>query len=174
LTSKQAVITNAGPLIALGKLNRLDLLAALYPEVIMPYAVYEEVVVKGLMRGAPDASAVRLFWQQQGWPVMEVPREVLSSFAPSVILGPGESEVIALAQTFDNPLVLIDDELARSEARRLKLRVRGTLGILASAYKQRFLSFREVEFLIQEVASRPDIWISARLCNKVLDSLRKA
>jgi predicted nucleic acid-binding protein len=54
-------VTNAGPLIALGKVNRLDLLAGLFREVQVPHAVYEEVVVEGLARGAADARAVRLF-----------------------------------------------------------------------------------------------------------------
>jgi hypothetical protein len=36
------VTGNAGPLIVLGKLNRLDLLAALYGEVVAPEAVYTD------------------------------------------------------------------------------------------------------------------------------------
>jgi predicted nucleic acid-binding protein len=38
------VLCNSGPLMALGKLNRLDLLAELYDEVQVPQAVYNEVV----------------------------------------------------------------------------------------------------------------------------------
>ncbi len=60
----------------------------------------------------------------------------------------------------------------RAEARRLELRVRGTLGILAHAYHARLLSFPEVDLLIQEIAARPDIWISAKLCEQVLQALR--
>jgi predicted nucleic acid-binding protein len=39
------VLCNSGPLMALGKLNRLDLLADLYGEVQIPHAVYDEVVI---------------------------------------------------------------------------------------------------------------------------------
>jgi len=60
------VLCDAGPLIALAKLNRLDLLAELYEEVQTPRAVYGEVVVQGFARGAPDALTVRLFWQRRG------------------------------------------------------------------------------------------------------------
>jgi predicted nucleic acid-binding protein len=70
--------------------------------------------------------------------------------------------------------VLLDDEIARAEARRLKLRVRGTLGVLTQAYHNGLLSFPQVELLIHEIAARPDIWIGARLCEQVLASLRKA
>jgi predicted nucleic acid-binding protein len=55
------VVTNASPLIALGKVNRLDLLAGLFREVQVPRTQYEEVVIEGLAHGAADARAVRLF-----------------------------------------------------------------------------------------------------------------
>ena len=69
-----------------------------------------------------------------------VPEAVLSSYTPPVILDPGETEVLALARTLKDPLVLLDDEVARAEARRLKLRVRGTLGVLVHAYREGLLS----------------------------------
>lgn len=166
------VLCNAGPLIALGKLNRLTLLADLYSTVQIPRAVYDEVVTKGLGRGAPDALTVRLFWQRQGWPVVDVPAAVLAVYAPPVTLGPGETQVLALAQTLTDPLVLIDDEVARAEARRLRLRVRGTLGVLVQAYRQQLLTLAETELLIQEIAARPDIWIGAKLCEQVLAGLK--
>jgi len=52
------VLCNSGPLMALGKLNRLDLLANLYREVQIPRAVYDEAVTQGLVRGAPDALTI--------------------------------------------------------------------------------------------------------------------
>jgi predicted nucleic acid-binding protein len=166
------VLCNAGPLIALGKLNRLDLLACLYGEVQISHIVYDEVVTYGLARGAPDALTVRLFWQRQGRPVVEVSSAVLAAYTPPVILHPGERSLLALAQTLPDPLVLLDDEVARTEARRLKLPVRGTLGILVQAYRAQLLTLAHVELLIQEIAIRPDIWISAKLCEQVLASLQ--
>jgi predicted nucleic acid-binding protein len=46
---------DASPLMTLGKLNQLDLLAGLFGEVQIPRAVYDEVVTQGLTRGAADA-----------------------------------------------------------------------------------------------------------------------
>jgi predicted nucleic acid-binding protein len=125
------VLIDAGPLIALGKLNRLELLADLYHDIQITPVVYDEVVTQGLARGASDALTVRLFWQRYRWPVVEVSSAVLDAYTPPVILDPGEHELLALAQTLIDPLVLLDDEVARTEARRLQLQVRGTLGILA-------------------------------------------
>jgi predicted nucleic acid-binding protein len=165
-------LCDSGPLIALGKLNRLDLLAELYGEVRIPRAVYDEVVTQGLARGASEALTIRLFWQHQKWPVIDVSADTSSSYVPAVVLGAGETVVLALAQALSDPLVLLDDEVARTEARRLGLRVRGTLGVLVHAHRQSLLSFAEVELLIQEIAARPDIWIGERLCEPVLASLK--
>jgi predicted nucleic acid-binding protein len=168
------VLCNSGPLIALGKLNRLDLLVALYGEVEIPRAVHNEVVSQGLAQGAPDARTVHLFWQRQRWPIVDVPLTVLSAYDPPVILDPGETEVLALAQTLTDPLVLLDDEVARAEARRLKLRISGTVGILVQSYRKDLLSFPQIELLLNEIAARPDIWIGSKLCSQVLASLRKS
>ena len=59
------VVSNAGPLIALGKLGRLGLLNQLYDVVLIPSEVYQEVVVNGLRLGAPDADAVQFLVQQK-------------------------------------------------------------------------------------------------------------
>lgn len=167
------VLSNTGPLIALGKLNRLELLAELYGQVTIPRAVYDEAVTQGLALGAADARTIRLFWHAAGWPMLEVPAAMLANYHPPVTLDPGETEVLSLAQTLPDVLVLLDDETARAEARRLNLRVRGTLGVLAQAYRSGVLTFSQVELLIQEIGSRPDIWIAARLCDQVLQTLRK-
>jgi predicted nucleic acid-binding protein len=105
------VLCNASPLIALGKLNRLDLLAGLFGEVQISRGVYDEVVTQGLVRGAPDALTVRLFWQRRQWPIVDVPQPVLSAYVPPVVLDVGETEVLALAQSLANPLVLASLQL---------------------------------------------------------------
>ena len=72
-----------------------------------------------------------------------------------------------------HPLVLLDDEVARSEARRVNLRVRGTSGVLAQAYREQILTLAQTELLIGEISARRDIWISAKLCEQVLASLQE-
>jgi len=129
------VLSNAGPLIALAKLNRLDLLAELYGEVQIPRTVYNETVTQGLTYGAHDALTIKIFWQCQGWVIIDVSDCVLATYNPSMILDRGEIEVLAIAQNLSDPLLLLDDEMARIEARRLNLPVRGTLGVLVQSYQ---------------------------------------
>lgn len=169
--SRPRVLSDSGPLMALGKLNRLDLLARLFPEVGIPQAVYEEVVVEGLSRGLEDARAVQLFWRQRGWPIISVAPNVVEEFVPDIVLGRGEHHVLALALDSEASLVLVDEELARGEARRHGLRVKGTLGVLADCYRQGHLRLSDLEFLFQEIAARKDIWIGEKLCVAVLQQL---
>jgi predicted nucleic acid-binding protein len=49
------VVSNAGPLIALGKLGQLSMLLTLYGAIFIPRQVYNEVVINGLRLGADDA-----------------------------------------------------------------------------------------------------------------------
>ncbi len=158
---------------ALAKLNRLDLLAKLYDQVEIPKAVYREVVTQGLALGAPDAQVVQLFWENQKWPIIEVSGQLLSDFQPRVVLDAGETEVLALTAENPGALFLLDDDLARQEARRLGVEVKGTLGVMVQAFRRGVLTFEETELLIQLIAARPDIWIGARLCEGVLEGLEK-
>ena len=54
MSSRSDVVCDAGPLITLGKLKRLEVLAELYGEVRIPSPVYDEVVTSGLAKGASD------------------------------------------------------------------------------------------------------------------------
>ena len=166
-------ICNSGPLIYLAKLNRLDLLASMYGSVLIPRAVYDEVVVLGRERGHADALTIQLFLRQQRWPISVVAPETMAAYQPPVTLDPGELEVLALAKTVDDPLVLLDDDTARKEARRLGLRVRGTLGVLVQARRTDLITLSQAELLIIELFSRPDVWLSSRLCEQVIEQLQR-
>lgn len=163
------VLSNAGPLIALSKLNRLTLLSELYGTVHVPRTVYEEVTAA---QGRPDALTARIFLQHFRWPILEASSGVLQAYRPPVELDAGERELLALARDLKDPLLLLDDEAARSEARRLGFRLKGTLGVLVEAHRKGLLAFGEVELLVLEIAARPDIWIGEKLCRAVLDDLR--
>jgi predicted nucleic acid-binding protein len=169
------VLVNAGPLIALGKLNRLPLLAQLYEIVHVPSTVYREVVIEGSIREEPDAFNVRIFLKHYGFPILGVSEQVLRSYTPASTLGAGEKHLLSLARSFSGAevLVLLDDELARTEARRLGLQVKGTVGVLVQAFRAGLLSMREAELLLLEIAARPDLWISEKLCRQVIEQLKQ-
>lgn len=56
--SGKTVVCDSGPLMALAKLNRLLLLRKLFGKVLIPQAVYQETVIRGMRQGYPDALAI--------------------------------------------------------------------------------------------------------------------
>ncbi len=121
------VIANATPLIALALIERLDLLRQMFDEVLIPTAVYDEVVGSGSDR--PGASAIaRARWLQVVSP------EAASTIEPLLLgLDEGEVQVLLLANERRPDWVLIDEKRARRAARAMGLPVKGTLGILLAA-----------------------------------------
>lgn len=125
---KQIVITNTTPIIALSLIGQLNLLAKLYKEVMMPMAVYNEILAGGNRAGANEVQDITWLF-----PV------TLSDPSRADLLADldrGEAETIALAQETKATLVIIDERLARLHAKRLGLTVTGTLGILLKAKEQ--------------------------------------
>jgi predicted nucleic acid-binding protein len=165
-------VVNAGPLIALGKLGQLGLLLRLYDLVLIPREVYNEVVVKGLQLGAPDARAVDFLVQQRHIQIVDVSLpSPLPSWAHPIDVG--EIEVIVLAQQESVDHVLIDNLHARKAARQAGLRVRGTIGLLLEAVRKGHLTLPEFELLIQTIKAQPDLWISEQLCDRALAQARR-
>ncbi|SNB61829.1 DUF3368 domain-containing protein [Thermoflexus hugenholtzii] len=150
------VVVDSTPLIALSFIGRLDLLKALFDEVLVPASVYQEVVAQG--RGRPGEEEVR----QADWLVVRKPEQSLP--LPPALLGldRGEVDVILLAQEVMADWVLIDERLGRKIARALGLQVKGTLGVLLAAYHAGFLSRAEAEEAVDQLANSP-IRISSRL-----------
>jgi len=121
------VVADSAPLHYLILIDLADLLPKLYGDVLIPSAVVSELSsdgtpakVRGWLTGAPD------------WLRIE-PVGPEHSSRVSDALGTGEREAIALAQILHADLLLIDDSDGRFEARRLGLRVTGTLGVLRVA-----------------------------------------
>jgi hypothetical protein len=122
------IVFNAGPLIALSLVGQLQVLPALYNKVLVPEAVWHEIVDSGFGRaGAAELKASK-------W-IEVVPSTSVDSFLEAD-LGRGESQVIAVARARGAALVLIDELLARRVAGQVYgLRVKGSGGLLVQAKK---------------------------------------
>lgn len=164
------VVTNAGPLMALAKLGLLHLLGRLYGKVLIPGAVFDEVVLRGIEQGFSDSMQVKLAIQQKFLIVNEVKKQ-----GPEIAALPlhkGEKETLSLALSHNANLVLLDDMLARSEAQVLGLTVKGTLGVIVEGYNKGILSLDEVRIIFDSIIERNDIWIADGLCRSVFDGLK--
>ena len=122
------IVCNTSPLQYLHQLGLLHLLEALAGRVVVPSAVVHELA-------AGRAQGVDLpIPEQLEWVAVRTP--LSAPVIPLVVdLGPGETEVLALALESGNAEVLLDDALARRVATMLGVRYRGTLGLLLDAKK---------------------------------------
>ena len=124
------VISNSSALINLVIIERLDLLREKFGEIIVPQAVWQEVVIEGA--GKPGAKEVeRANWIR----VKEVTNKPLVQLLEQK-LDDGESEAIALALEVGADLVLLDERDARDTAESLGLDILGVIGILIWAKKK--------------------------------------
>jgi predicted nucleic acid-binding protein len=125
--SNLTVVSNSGPLISLSAIGQLDLLRQLFQVVIIPEAVYREVVLLG--QGRPgEAEVCHANWITRTY--------VRSVRIPNLLLDKldaGESESIVLAFDLNADYVILDERLARRKASLLGIPVIGTLGILLMA-----------------------------------------
>jgi len=128
------VISNTGPLVALAKLDRMDLLNQLVPDgVFIPHIIQRELWAKSSFESAALEAALDGFIQVRNKPET-VPAAVELA---TMYLDEGEKQVVRLAASLDEPLfVLLDDNAGRKAAQKLDLAVTGTAGLLVSAKKQ--------------------------------------
>lgn len=158
---REPVVSNSGPLITLAAIGRLSLLGALFKDVAIPQAVFDEVVTHG--SGEPGSVET----SEATWIRISRVTDELAVNLLQESLGAGESEAIVLAEELNARYVLIDDALARKKAAHIGLRMTGTLGILLMAKEAglipnvkpildelRQTDFRMGERVYQDVLSR--------------------
>jgi uncharacterized protein len=120
------IVADSGPIISFARAGRLDLLKQVTTELIIPDAVFEEIVVSGDDR--PGAEEVK-----QGLWIKRATlqdRSLLENMPGK--LSRGESEAIVLAKELGAHL-LVDELEARKEASRLEINYFGSLRIIKEA-----------------------------------------
>lgn len=127
---REIVVSNAGPLIYLSVIHRFSLLSDLFSTLLVPEAVYKEVVLQG--HGQPGADETRDA-VAAGWLRRSSVKDRIAVDALLDELHAGEAEAIILARELTIRRVLLDDRAARSKAQVMGLTVTGTVGILLLA-----------------------------------------
>lgn len=132
------VVADSGPLHYLILLDHTELLRRFYGEVVVPDAVANELSTTGAPRVVRD-------WILRPPPWLNVVPVALDAVqAVTDDLDLGERSAIALAGTLRADLLLIDESAGRAEARRRKLRVTGTLGVLRAGAEQGLVDVPEL------------------------------
>jgi predicted nucleic acid-binding protein len=119
-------VCNSSPLIALARIQRLDLIESLADDVLVSATVLREIEAGAGRDGA--AQAIRNSPRLRIRPDVEIPEAVRSWQ-----LDPGESQVLAMALQCPGCGAVIDDRAARSCAASFSIPMIGTVGLVALA-----------------------------------------
>lgn len=120
------VISDTSPLQYLHQLGLLHILPALAGHIVVPSSVEKELLVgRELGINVPDLGS--LDWVEVRQPNSRPALPLIND------LGPGETETLMLALELTDPIVILDDGLARRVAETLEIQFTGTLGLLLDA-----------------------------------------
>lgn len=139
----ELLVADAGPLIALARVHRLDLPARLFSRILVPSVVLTECLAGSL----PGSAAIEAAVATAPWKVVPVALHELP--ADLTRLGSGEAAAIHVAHSHPGALLLMDDWVGHRTAAARGLRVIGVLGVLVAARQQRVL--RSIRPLIEQL-----------------------
>jgi predicted nucleic acid-binding protein len=128
-------VADSSVIIHLARIAQFDLLRHVYGSLLVPPAVWDEVVVQG--QGRPGAQELTTA-VADGWVSVAAALSGVQLPAGGATLHPGESEAIRLAASHAGTLLLMDEAAGRAVAGSLGIPVIGTVGILVAS-KQRKL-----------------------------------
>ena len=163
-----SVVSDTSVLSGLAIGGQLDLLRALYGQVVVPAAVMNE-----LRRGAQDDARLIEVLSIDWLAVKACKRSQLVAELQTVYkLDRGEAEAISLALELEADALLIDERLGRREASRLGLSITGTLGVLLAAKRQNLIG--EIRPVVDALISEASFRLSNQLYTEVITTAGEA
>jgi predicted nucleic acid-binding protein len=137
----RVAVSNSGPLIHLTLAGLLDFIFELFDLILIPPRVYDEIIVKGKEENHSDAYILERAINNKKIKVEAVKKS--NETITSSKLHEAEIESIILSLQSSVETILLDDEEARIFARKLGIRVSGTLGILIKLFRRGFFGLDE-------------------------------
>lgn len=153
------IVVNSTPLIALNNIGKLDLLKKVYGKIVIPPAVYEEVILDVNTKKPKD------FIKERGFITISNINNEEAKELFSTSLHKGEVEVMILAHEINADLCVIDDLLARKYAKYHNLKTTGTIGVLLKSKQLGIVD--NVKPILDELISA-SMYIDTKLYNKTL------
>ena len=152
------VVSDASPLITLAGVGQLHLLHAMYGEVLIPSAVWDEVEQDGRpgVQEIVSAAWIRTVPVAQNSYLMALQTD----------LDDGEAEALALAAAVQADLVLVDERRGRDFALWMGFRVMGAAGVLAEAKNRGLLA--EIRPVLDQMLSTTHYRLARHLYDALL------
>ncbi|MBU1668451.1 DUF3368 domain-containing protein [bacterium] len=146
------IVSDSTTLIILFDLNRMELLSNLFPNIIIPSAVYSEISVKRSI-------------ELPTFITIQKPKESETLETLKLVLDLGESEAIVLALELQSKLI-IDEKKGRKIAMGQGLKIIGLLGIIYLNIKKEFLTKKEAKEFLDSALSH-----GYRISPKVIEGM---
>lgn len=157
------VVSDTSPITNLAAIGQLDLLQRLYTRIIIPVAVYDEMVNVG--KPVPGATEVRTLSWIQTQAVADRQRvNTIRESEENIDLG--EAEAIILALEIKTDLLLMDERRGRLVATSYGLQVTGLLGVLVQAKRNSLI--QSVKPLLDQLIDQADFRVSDQLYTTIL------
>lgn len=141
------VVSDTSPLHYLVQCGAVDILPALFGEVLIPPTVFRE------LQHPRTPPAVRA-WAESAPAWLKVQAPILLD--ESLDVDEGEREAICLARELQAAAILIDDRKGRVAAARAGLRVTGTIGLLEAASARGLADFPAAIERLRQTNARLD------------------
>ncbi len=160
------IISDSSPLINLAKIDKLELLENLFGKIIIPSAVYNEVINDSQQKNG-SAEIIELIENK----IVQIKQVDNINLVKALRrdLDYGEAEVIALALEIDADLVLIDETDARRVAETYSLKMTGFIGILIKAYHKGLIT--NFKYTL-DLAIKRGFWINRNFYKSILNNMK--
>lgn len=153
------VVSDTSPISNLAAIDQLELLQQIYGSVIIPTAVYQELINSG------DTDPAVLAIKTVNWIETCSATNITLLQTLQNNLDIGEAEAITLAIELNAERLIIDERRGRNEAIRLGLQVTGILGILLAAKQQGLIPL--IQPLLDDLIAN-GFWIREQLYAELL------
>jgi predicted nucleic acid-binding protein len=155
LPTHEKVVSNTTPILALLRIEKLDLLRELYGRIMVPEAVYNEIE-------AGKNTGIYMDIATLDWISIEKIQNAAQTNPPPELarLDLGETEAIMLTLEQNADLLIIDEKHGRECANCLNIPITGTVGVLLRA-KQRGM-IPEIAPLLERLVSAHS-WLNKHL-----------
>ncbi len=157
------VISDTTPIISLLKANHLELLEKLYGNVLIPEAVYQELISNPAYEKEAEIVKMAKFLSS----VTVENKKTVRALRNVTGLDIGESEALILYDEQKADLLLIDERKGRNVAKQRKVKYIGTAGILMLAYDLGLMEQAEIKNCMNAMLES-QIRLDTKICNLIL------
>jgi len=156
------IIFDSSPLIHITKIGKIDYILRKFGCIIIPNAVFTEVIDDGIKEGYSDAIFLKNLFEERKIEKIEIKQQeiVLKNY-----LHPGEYEAILLAQQI-NGLLIMDEKKGRFVAERKKIEVVTTPDLLLLLCKEKIIDYTLFQSSLGKYASKG--WLNPEIYQKYL------